>query len=78
MTPKQKQKRGSQPPTRSGWPERLAYLRDMPDEWDRVKTCNSAGSARTIAGRVRKYVGPEFKVTVRGEDIYAKFIGGGS
>lgn len=68
-----KKRRGVEPPSRNGWPERLAYLRDQPDEWDKVKTCNSAGSARTIAARVRKYVGPEFEVTARSGVIYARF-----
>mgnify|MGYP000916746019 CR=1 FL=1 len=67
-------RRGVEPPSRNGWPERLAYLRDQPDEWDQVKTCNSAGSAKTIAGRIRKYLGAEFEVTVRGADIYARCI----
>lgn len=72
------------PASRSGWPERVAYLKNSPGEYDRIKTCSSPASAKTIASRIRKYLGEDsggpdqFEVTVRGEAIFARYIGGSS
>jgi hypothetical protein len=64
-------KKGKGLPSRSGWPERLAYLKDKPGEFEPVKTCSTPASAKTIAGRIKKYLGPDFEVATRGDTIYA-------
>jgi hypothetical protein len=66
------------PPRRTVYKAQEASLREHPGKWALIGNYPNKGSAAGCAYQRRKQWGDGFEVAVRGNDVYARFTGGGA